>query len=207
MSEPLGRLTRSATTGEDPIGSVPERSPDGELVRATLRGDERAFAHLVGRYMRKAMAVAWEYTAAREDAEDLVQDTFRRVLDGLVRFDPARPFEPWFFTILRNTARNAARSRRIREHESLAPDHESDHPGPLEHLHRHELRRRLNEAVGRLPAMQQTCFRLCLVEGLSNAEAATATGLAESTVRVHVFRARQALQGHLAAWRDTREDA
>jgi RNA polymerase sigma-70 factor (ECF subfamily) len=207
VSEPAGRLTRFATTGEDPIGSVPESAPDGELVRATLRGDERAFAHLVGRYMRKAMAVALEYTAAREDAEDLVQDTFRRVIDGLGRFDPARPFEPWFFTILRNTARNAARSRRIREHETLPPDHESGRPGPLEDTARRELRARLREAIGRLPAMQQTCFRLCLVEGLSNAEAATATGLAESTVRVHVFRARQALQEHLAAWRDTREDA
>jgi RNA polymerase sigma-70 factor (ECF subfamily) len=157
--------------------------------------------------MRKAMAVALEYTATREDAEDLVQDTFRRVLDGLGRFDPARPFEPWFFTILRNTARNAARSRRIREHETLPVDHESGQPGPLEDTARRELRARLSQAIGRLPAMQQTCFRLCLVEGLSNAEAASATGLAESTVRVHVFRARQALQEHLAAWRDTREDA
>jgi RNA polymerase sigma-70 factor (ECF subfamily) len=172
-----------------------------------LRGDEGAFTRLVRRYMRKAMAVALEYTGTRENAEDVVQDTFRRVLDGLDRFDPARPFEPWFFTILRNTARNAAKSHRVREHESLAPDHESDHPGPLEHLHRHELRRRLNEAVGRLPAMQQTCFRLCLVEGLSSAEAAGATGLAESTVRVHVFRARRALQEHLTGWRDEMEEA
>ena len=157
--------------------------------------------------MRKAMAVALEYTGTRENAEDVVQDTFRRVLDGLDRFDPARPFEPWFFTILRNTARNASKSHRVREHESLAPDHESDRPGPLEHVHRHELRRRLNEAVGRLPAMQQTCFRLCVVEGLSSAEAAGATGLAESTVRVHVFRARRALQEHLAGWRDEMEEA
>jgi RNA polymerase sigma factor (sigma-70 family) len=96
---------------------------------------------------------------------------------------------------------------RVREHESLAPDHESDRPGPLEHVHRRDLRHRLNEAIGRLPAMQQTCFRLCLVEGLSSAEAAGATGLAESTVRVHVFRARRALQEHLSGWRDEMEDA
>jgi RNA polymerase sigma factor CnrH len=199
------RLTRFAITGEGPIGSVAESSPDGELVRATLRGDEHAFAHLVRRYTRKAMAVALEYTGTREDAEDVVQDTFRRVLGGLERFDPARPFEPWFFTVLRNTARNAARSRRIREHEALSVEYESDRPGPLEDIHRRELRGRLTAAVGRLPAMQQTCFRLCLVEGLSSAEAAGATGLAESTVRVHVFRARQTLQGMLAAWRDETE--
>jgi hypothetical protein len=50
-------------------------------------------AHLVKRYLRKTMAVALEYTGTREDAEDVVQDTFRRVIDGLARFD-RRPFEP-----------------------------------------------------------------------------------------------------------------
>lgn len=186
---------------------APQSSPDDVLVRATLRGDERAFAHLVNRYLRKAMAVAVEYTGTREDAEDVVQDTFRRVVANLQRFDPARPFEPWFFTILRNTARNAAKHRRIREHETLSVAQESDRPGPLELTRRRELRSRLEAAIALLPAMQQTCFRLCLVEGLSSAEAARATGLAESTVRVHVFRARQTLQDQLAGWRDEVEEA
>lgn len=186
---------------------APQSSPDDVLVRATLRGDERAFAHLVQRYLRKAMAVALEYTGTREDAEDVVQDTFRRVVANLQRFDPARPFEPWCFTILRNTARNAAKGRRIRTHEALSVDHMSDRPGPLELTRRKELRGRIDAAVARLPAMQQTCFRLCLVEGLSSAEAAAATGLAESTVRVHVFRARQTLQEELADWREELEES
>jgi RNA polymerase sigma factor (sigma-70 family) len=156
--------------------------------------------------MRKAMAVALEYTGTREDAEDAVQDTFRRVLGSLERFDPARPFEPWFFTILRNTARNAVKRHRIRAHDALPVEHASDRPGPLEDTRRRELRSRLRDAIGQLPAMQQTCFRLCLVEGLSSAEAAGATGLAESTVRVHVFRARRALQERLAGWRDEMEE-
>lgn len=193
------------TTDEDPIGDVSQSAPDGVLVHATLRGDERAFAHLVQRYLRKAMAVAVEYTGTREDAEDVVQDSFRRVLAGLPRFDPARPFEPWFFTVLRNTARNAVKSRRIREHDTLTVEHESGRPDPLELTRRRELRHRLGAAIAQLPPMQQACFRLCLVEGLSNAEAAGATGLAESTVRVHVFRARQALQHELAGWRDELE--
>jgi DNA-directed RNA polymerase specialized sigma24 family protein len=53
--------------------------------------------------------------------------------------------------------------------------------------------------------MQRTCFRLCLVEGLTSAEAASAIGLAESTVRVHVFKARQTLQEVLAGWREEME--
>jgi len=146
-----------------------------------------------------------EYCDSVDDAEDVVQETFRRVLDGLPGFDPERPFDPWFFTILRNTARNATRSRRVREHDALPANYASALPGPAEDADRRELRQQLDKAISHLPAMQQTCFRLCLVEGLSSREAADALGLAESTVRVHVMRARQALQELLAAWRDEGE--
>ncbi|HJU64192.1 MAG TPA: RNA polymerase sigma factor [Gemmatimonadaceae bacterium] len=179
----------------------PENEPDATLVDATLRGDEAAFARLVRRYLRKAMAVALEYAGTREDAEDVVQDTFRRVFENLERFDVTRSFEPWLFTILRNCARNAAESRRVRGHEPLSFDHASPAPSPYEEAHRSQLRHTIGEAIERLPTMQRTCFRLCMVEGFSSAEAASAVGLAESTVRVHVFKARQSLQELLAAWR------
>jgi RNA polymerase sigma-70 factor (ECF subfamily) len=160
---------------------------------------------MVRRYLRKAMAVAMEYCDSVDDAEDVVQETFRRVADGLPGFDPDRPFDPWFYTILRNTARNAAKSRRVREHDDLSADHKSDRPGPAEDADRRELRQQLDQAIRHLPAMQQTCFRLCLVEGMSSREAAEAMGIAESTVRVHVMRARQALQEPLGEWRDEGE--
>jgi RNA polymerase sigma-70 factor (ECF subfamily) len=209
MSRRTGRdqLQRVVSAGEDHIEGAPEDAPDAALVRATLSGDEGAFARLVRRYLRKAMAVALEYADAREDAEDVVQDTFRRVFEKLDRFDPARSFEPWFFTILRNTARNAVKSRRIRAHDALTIEHASTSPGPYEETRRLELRQSIAEAMERLPAMQKTCFRLCVVEGLSSAEAANAIGLAESTVRVHVFKARRALQELLDVWREEAEES
>lgn len=194
------------TGDEDPTGAAPEDAPDDApddaLVRATLRGDEVSLARLARRYLRKAMAVALEYVGDREDAEDVVQDTFRRVLGNLELYDSSRRFEPWFFTILRNTARNAAKRHRIRSHEVLTVEHASDTPDPFESTRRRELRRSIDEAVASLPAGQRSCFRLCVVEGLSSAEAATALGLAESTVRVQVLNARRALQRLLEAWRE-----
>lgn len=193
-------LERLVTGDEDTTRGVREDAPDDALVRATLGGDEAAFAGLVRRYLRKAMAVALEYAGSREDAEDVVQDTFKRVLENLDRYDPSRPFEPWFFTILRNTARNAAKRRRVRDHEALTREYASEMPDPFETTRRRELRRQIDEAVEALPAAQRSCFRLCVIEGLSSAEAASALGLAESTVRVHVFRARRALRRFLDAW-------
>ncbi|MGH7471551.1 MAG: RNA polymerase sigma factor [Longimicrobiales bacterium] len=193
------------TADEDQVGNTPDSTPDEVLVRASLSGDDRAFAGLVRRYLRRALAVALEYAPTREDAEDIVQDTFRRVLENLDRYDTARSFQPWFFTILRNTARNAARQSHRRAHEALTAEHPAGTPGPFQELRRRELRQRIADALDRLPSMQKTCFRLCLMEGLSSAEAAHAMGLAESTVRVHVFKARQKLQMLLAAWRDELE--
>jgi RNA polymerase sigma-70 factor (ECF subfamily) len=198
--------TALVTAGELHVGNEPDSAPDEALVRASLGGDEQAFARLVRRYLRKALAVAREYSPTREDAEDIVQDTFRRVLDNLDRYDATRAFQPWFFTVLRNTARNAARRRAARRQDALGSEPADRRPGPAEALQRRELRARITEALARLPAMQQTCFRLCLVEGLTSAEAGHALGLAESTVRVHVFKARQKLQTLLAAWRYELED-
>lgn len=173
-----------------------------DTIAAAIDGDAEACAMLVRAHVRRAMAVAVEFMPTREDAEDVVQDAFRLAFAGLHRFDTSRPFAPWFLTIVRNTARNALDSQRVRSHEALAADHAAEGDTPLESAHRRELRRAIEAAIDSLPDGQRTCFRLCVVEGLTSAEAAAATGLAESTVRVHIFRARQTLRSLLERWRD-----
>lgn len=175
---------------------------DGALVLAARAGDQVACTHLVQRYLRKAMAVAIEFVGTREDAEDVVQEAFRSAFHNLHRFDEERPFGPWFLTIVRNAARNALDGRARRRTEELPDEVPSQGVSPLESVHRRELRASIDAAVAGLPTMQRTCFQLCVVEGLTSVEAAGAIGLAESTVRVHVFKARQHLQPLLVRWRD-----
>src|SRR6266511_5113144 len=105
-------------------GAVGFRMASGELserdvIRGAQTGDECMYRELVSRYIRPALAVAWEFTDTLDDAEDLVQEAFRRVVDALHRFEASRPFAPWFFTILRNVARNAAGKRALRLHAAL----------------------------------------------------------------------------------------
>jgi RNA polymerase sigma factor (sigma-70 family) len=184
----------------------PPTEPDGALVLAARAGDQAACTRLVQRYLRKAMAVAIEFVGTREDAEDVVQDAFRSAFHNLHRFDAERPFGPWLLTIVRNAARNALDSRTRRRTEELPDEVASEGISPLESAHRRELRSSIDAAVARLPTMQRTCFQLCVVEGLTSGEAAGAIGLAESTVRVHVFKARQHLQPLLMQWRDGGEE-
>lgn len=152
------------------------------------------YRELVTRYVRPALAVAWEFTDALDDAEDLVQEAFRRVASALHRFDADRPFAPWFFTILRNVARNAAGKRALRLHAALNESLHDEAPTPAELAEFLELQARVDLEVESLPDMQRACFRLCVLEGLSGREVAEALGVSEATVRTHVYRARQAMR-------------
>ena len=167
---------------------------DQELVRRALTGDQLAYRHLVDRYVRPAMAVAWEFTETLEDAEDIVQEAFRRAVAALESFDTSRPFRPWFFTILRNLARNAAGTRARRVCTALDETVPDEQPTPLDVVEKVELQARLDLELESLSEMQRVCFRLCVLEGLGSAEVAEALGLSDATVRTHVFRARSALR-------------
>ncbi len=179
---------------------------DQELVRRALTGDELAYRHLVDRYVRPAMAVAWEFTETLEDAEDLVQEAFRRTVSALTSFDTGRPFRPWFFTILRNLARNAAGARALRVCTALDETMPDEQPTPLEVVEKVELQARLDLELESLSEMQRVCFRLCALEGLSSAEVAEALGLSDATVRTHVYRARSALRSSMELFKEEKWD-
>ena len=110
------------------------------------------------------------------------------------RFDAERPFAPWFFTILRNVARSRATQRARRLSAALDESEPDQAPTPEEVVGFLELQARLDLELESLSAMQRTCFRLCVLEGLSSREVATALGVTDQTVRTHVFRARQSLR-------------
>lgn len=152
------------------------------------------YRELVSRYLRQALAVAWEFTDTLEDAEDIVQETFGRVVNALQRFDVNRPFAPWFFTILRNVARSAAGERARRLYAALDESEPDQAPTPDEVVEYLELQARFDLELESLSEMQRACFRLCVLEGLASKEVATALGVTAQTVRTHVFRARQSMR-------------
>lgn len=183
------------------------RLSDRVLVKRVRRGQSAAFDTLVHRYLRPALAVAWEFTESRDDAEDIVQEAFGRVLRGLEGFDDKRPFRPWFFTIVRNVARNTAAWRSRWGYEPLSETLPAGGGDPLSDAERREVRERVEAGLEVLSPMQRTCFRLCDLEGFSSPEVAEMLGLEESTVRVHMHRARRGLRKALQPLRDERGSA
>ncbi len=178
---------------------------DFDLVIQAKAGENESFGSLVSRYLRPALAVAWEYAPTRDDAEDLVQDAFHRALRSLDRFDEKRPFRPWFFTILRNVGRNAA-ERHSRWTSVAVPDElPAGDTDPEDDAHRAGLRASIQKGLDILPQMQRTCFRLCDIEGFEGNEVAEMLGLSAATVRTHRYRARATLRDALRRLNEQRE--
>ena len=86
---------------------------DNDLIKGTLRGDDRCFATLVDRYKNMVMAVVVRVVKNREDAEDLTQDVFVKAYMSLGKFKGDSRFSTWLFRIAFNEASSRYRQSRI----------------------------------------------------------------------------------------------
>ena len=163
------------------------------------RGD--AFAGLVERYYPRALRFALNMGLPREDAEEVVQDSFVRVHRALPRFRAGAAFEPWLFRILANRCRSAhVRSRWWRRHDSddallgaLATGAASD-DDVLRRLDVERLHGVMRDALDALPVEQREAFLLRHVEDLDYHEMTRITGAGLSALKMRVKRACDALR-------------
>jgi RNA polymerase sigma-70 factor (ECF subfamily) len=210
----------------------PASPPDAEE-RSTLArlraGDRAAFAELVRLHGGAMLRVAMTFLRERAKAEEVVQDAWLALLDGLDRFEERASLRTWLFTILVNKAR----TRAVREGRSLPfsaladPDGTGEPEGiagsfdqaggwreppvawseqdPERLAVGAETRAVLEEEISRLPDAQRTVLTLRDVEGLEAEEVCALLGISASNQRVLLHRARgkvrQALEGYLAGSR------
>lgn len=155
------------------------------------------FAELVARHQRRASRIAYHYLRDAAEADEAVQDAFVKAYSHLATFREALPFEVWFTRILINGCLDRIKARGRRERWLTALEDLGD-PAPVAvarglspeaALLSRERRRRLAAAMVRLPERQRSVFVLSQCEGHSTREVSEMTGLNESTVRVHLFRA------------------
>jgi len=89
-------------------------SDERDLVARCLARDERAYRELVRRYQRPVLNLAWRITGDAEEAAEVAQETFVRVLRSLSSYDPGRPLRSWLFKIAANLALDSLRRRKRR---------------------------------------------------------------------------------------------
>ena len=176
--------------------AVKAMQAEGRLAEARER-----YAELVARHQRRATRIAFHYVRDSAEADEAVQDAFVKAYSHLSTFREELPFEVWFTRILINGCldRIKARTRRERWITSMpdGPGGERDFaertpghgPSPEAQLLSRERRRQVAEAIAKLPDRQRSVFMLSHYEGCTSREVSAMTGLNESTVRVHLFRA------------------
>lgn len=87
------------------------KEEDADAIRRCQRGDISGLEPLVRSYQTQALRVAYLIVANRQLAEDIVQDSFLMAYSHITQFDIARPFGPWFYRIVLNTARQSQRQQ------------------------------------------------------------------------------------------------
>jgi RNA polymerase sigma-70 factor (ECF subfamily) len=196
-----------------------EAAVDGALVRRAAAGDREAFGHLVRRHLSAAHAAALAVLGEVADAEDCCQDAFVSALTRIEECRPAEKFRGWLLVTVRNRAIDLRRRQQVRRADVLdvgagaAPGPGEAAPvavasgaaDPAVFAERADARAHLQRALATLTPTRREVVLLHDLEGWSHREIAGHLGVAEGTVRAHLFWARRALRERLSA--DWRRDA
>ena len=191
---------------------------DAELIASLRAGDEAAFGQLVDRYHASLVRIARLYVSSQAVAEEVAQETWLGVLNGLDRFEERSSLKTWIFRILANIAKTrGVREGRSIPFSSAAPDEENGPsvdadrfiPADAERAPRHwaippavwstepderllagEVRELIFRAIDGLPPNQRACIVMRDVEGFGADEVRNELGVGETNQRVLLHRAR-----------------
>lgn len=203
---------------------------EDSLVTALRRGDEAAFAALVERHTPSMLRVAAGYVPTREDAEEVVQETWIALLKGLDGFQGRSSLRTWLFTVLVNIAKTrGVRERRETDVQVLAftggtvdparfraagqewaghwKEHRAPEPfpdTPEGSVLGHELIAVTRRELAKLPARQREVVTMRDVLGMESAEVNALLGISAANQRVLLHRGRaavrQALEDYVKEW-------
>ena len=208
-----------------PAGRRPDNEDERALVAALRRGEETAFVELVARHGAALLRLARTFVRDRAVAEEVVQETWLAVLDGIDRFEGRSSLKTWIFQILSNRARTrAVRERRSAPFSSLAPDGEEEESAvdadrfrpeghrwvghwaaapadwsalPEERLLGRETLARVHAAIETLPPRQAEVLVLRDVEGWPPDEVCAALNISDGNQRILLHRARSKVRAAL----------
>jgi RNA polymerase sigma-70 factor, ECF subfamily len=172
--------------------------PDPAVLRKAQKGDERAFAIILRTYETPVYNYVLRLTGDKAIAEDLTQEVFLRVFQGLPRFSLRCKFTTWLFQVTKNRVLDELRAK---ERRPVAPVNIDDVP-PLEVLdqpvERVEAIDALWRAIEVLPVDLKMALLLRDVVGLSYNEIADSLEITLATVKWRIFKAREDVQIALA---------
>lgn len=180
-------------------------SIETRLAKLAKAGDRAAFEDLVGLYSEKIYHLGYRMLGNRQEAEDLVQETFLRVYKNMDRYDENMKFSTWIYRIGTNLAIDRLRKRKksYSLDAEMGPDGEgadlhgllsSSELSPEGRLLLSETQERIRKAIDSLPAKYKSVVILKYLHDMSLQEIGDVLGMPVTTVKTRVHRGREYLR-------------
>jgi len=180
---------------------------DLALIQRAVAGESEAQTRLFATHTPQLFRVAFKVLRNKEDAEDAVQDTWRRAYSRLHTFEGRSSISTWLTRIAINSAlmirRRNKRLLEVSLHETpddpegSLPLPVDDRPTPEESCRHAELRELLAQQINQLPSLTRTAFLLRDVDGFTTTESIKILGIKHSALKSRVHRARRRLGQNL----------
>ena len=189
---------------------------DSKLVELAKAGDRTALAEIIKKYENKVYNYALKVMQNREDAEDVLQETFLNVIKSIKTFRGESTLSTWIYKITTNTALMKLRSHK-KDFESLdentidiSKDYKSLNQklseSPLENLYNKEFINNIMHSLDELPVNYRTVFILRDMEGFSAKEVSNILNMSIPAIKSNLRRARMALRDKLSDYLDYKEN-
>jgi len=184
---------RNGSTKKSDYREDSENRGDAQIIIGCKNNDPDYQEKLYKKYYGYILAIAMQYCPIREDALEVVNDSFIKVFNNIGSFDPSKTFKPWLRRIVINTAIDRLRkdakyqtNTSFNEFYSLSKsDSETDSEFTVKQIHR---------MISHLPVSFRMVFNLYEIEGYSHAEIADQLQISESSSRTYLTRAKAELR-------------
>jgi len=162
------------------------------IIQGCIRKKEKYQELLYKKFFGYALSVALIYNRQRNEALEVVNDSFVKVFSNIGKYDPSKPFQGWLRKIVINTSidnlrRNTKSHLHVEAEKYPIPD---ETPNAISHLAAQDI----VEILNLLPHFHKTVFCLFELEGYSHDEIAEQLGIPTSSSRVYLTRAKQQLR-------------
>jgi RNA polymerase sigma-70 factor, ECF subfamily len=184
------------------------------LVEKAKSGDKKALSQLVNKYSGRIYNLALRILRNKEDAEDILQETFLTVVEKLHTFDGRSGFFTWIYRIATNASLMKLRKKKVVFKDlNDDPDYTDNIENrvfvdwtqdPSINIYDEEVKKKIEAAVNKLSEIYRTVFVLRDIEGLSIKETSSILNITEENVKIRLRRARQFLRDMLSEYFEER---
>ncbi|MFC2155486.1 RNA polymerase sigma factor [Acidobacteriota bacterium] len=181
---------------------------DNELIRLVKEGNGPAFTEIIRLYQKGIFKVAYGFFRDRDDAMEIVQETFMRIYEKIDKFDNHSSFKNWIYRIASNLCIDFYRKFKSKKTQSqdineLDNVQSSDTLAPEEHLDRQNFKENLEESLQTLSKRQKTIFVMKHFNALKYTEISDILNISVGTAKSLHHRAVRSLKGKLAYYEMT----